>query len=71
MGKTLACRDVGVDCDTVLQGKDEAEILRKAAEHAKGCHQGVAMTPEIQTKIRAAIKDEGGSCGSPSCCGGH
>ena len=62
MGKLLKCRDVGVDCDFEVHGKDEAEILQKAAEHAKGCHQGVQMTPEVQAKIRAAIRDEGSAC---------
>ena len=67
MGKTLACKDVGVNCDVVIHGKDEADVLRQAAEHAKGCHSGVQMTPEVQAKVRAAIKeDQGGS----SCCGG-
>ena len=62
MGKVLKCRDVGVDCDFEVHGKDEAEILQKAAEHAKGCHQGVQVTPELQARIKAAIKDAGGSC---------
>ena len=62
MGKHLACRDVGVNCDFEVHGQTEEEILQKAAEHAKGCHQGVQLTPELQAKIRAAIKDEGGSC---------
>ena len=62
MGKTLACKDVGVDCDFVIKGQDEADVLRQAAEHAKGCHHNVQMTPEVQAKIRAAIKSEGGSC---------
>ncbi len=66
MGKVLKCRDVGVNCDFEVHGKDEAEIMTKAAEHAKGCHQGVQMTPALQAKIKAAIKDESGS----SCCGG-
>ena len=66
MGKTLACKDAGVDCDVVLHGKDEADILRQAAEHAKGCHNNVQMTPQLQAKLRSLIKDEGGS----SCCGG-
>lgn len=66
MGKILKCRDVGVDCDFEAKGKDEAEILRKAAEHAKGCHKGVAMTPALQAKIKGAIKEESGSC-----CSGH
>jgi predicted small metal-binding protein len=67
MGKMLACKDVGVDCDVVLKGKDEADIMRQAAEHAKGCHQGVQMTPAVQAKIRAAIKEEGGSCCGGTC----
>ena len=62
MGKVLKCKDVGVDCDFEAHGKDEAEILEKAAEHAKGCHQGVEMTPELQAKVKAAIKDEGSTC---------
>ena len=66
MGKMLACKDVGVDCDVVIHGKDEADVLRQAAEHAKGCHNNIQMTPAIQAKIRSAIKEEGGS----SCCGG-
>lgn len=67
MGKTLACKDVGVDCDFVIHGKDEGDVLRQAAEHAKGCHSGVQMTPDVQAKVRAAIKEEHGGS---SCCGG-
>ena len=68
MGKTLACKDVGVDCDFVIHGRDESDVLRQAAEHAKGCHHDVQMTPEVQTKIRAAIKEAHG--GGSGCCGG-
>lgn len=67
MGKLLRCRDVGVDCDFEAHGKDEADILRQAAEHAKGCHTGVQLTPALQAKIRAAIKDEGSSCCGGTC----
>ena len=66
MGKVLKCRDVGVDCDFEARGESVGELLQKAAEHAKGCHTGVQMTPQLQAKIMSAIKDEGGSC-----CGGH
>ena len=65
MGKLLRCRDVGVDCDEEIRGHDEAEILRKAAEHAKGCHNKVQFTPALQQKLKAAIKEDRGS----SCCG--
>ena len=68
MGKMLACKDVGVDCDFVIKGKDEADVLRQAAEHAKGCHNNIQMTPEVQAKIRAAIKSESGECCGGSSC---
>ena len=68
MGKRLACQDVGVECDFVIHGKDEADVLRQAAEHAKGCHHNVQMTPAVQTKIRAAITDEGSACCGGSSC---
>ena len=67
MGKMLRCRDVGVNCDFEARGKDEADILRQAAEHAKGCHTGTVITPELQAKIRAAIKDDSGSCCGGAC----
>ena len=67
MGKVLACKDVGVNCDFVITGKDEADVLRQAAQHAKSCHHNVEMTPEVQAKIRAAIKDEAGGCCGGSC----
>jgi predicted small metal-binding protein len=68
-GMVLKCRDVGVDCDEVIHGHNEAEIMQKAAQHAAGCHQGVQITPELQAKLKAAIKSEGqGSAGG--CCGG-
>ena len=66
--KVLKCRDVGVNCDEVIRDNSQAEILQKAAAHAKSCHQGVKLTPELQAKLMAAIKDEGH--GSSSCCGG-
>ena len=65
MGKVLKCRDAGVDCDFEAHGKDDAEIMTKAAEHAASCHQDVPITPELQAKIKAVIKDEDGEC-----CGG-
>lgn len=69
MGKTLACKDVGVDCDTVLKGHDEADILKQAAAHAASCHTGVQMTPEVISKVKAAIKEDSGCCGGHSTCG--
>jgi predicted small metal-binding protein len=33
MAKVLRCRDVGMDCDFVVQANTEEEILQHAAAH--------------------------------------
>ncbi len=62
MGKILRCRDVGVNCDTEIRGQNEQEILQKAAEHAKTCHTGVQLTPQLQAKLKTLITDDSGRC---------
>ncbi len=58
MPKVLRCRDVGMDCDFVAQGKTEEQILQKAAEHAQATHNMKEIPPELVSKVRAAIRDE-------------
>lgn len=56
--KTLNCKDAGFDCDIVIEGETEGEIMSKAGEHAMKDHnlKSEDMTPELQTKIRDQIK---------------
>ena len=58
MAKIIECDkvDPSSGCHYVARGKDEAEVLRKAAEHAKdhGIHE---VTPEMMKRVRAAIRD--------------
>ena len=56
--KTLACKDAGFDCGTVIQGETEEEIMQKAREHATAVHNlsDSDMTPELQNKIRGLIR---------------
>ena len=54
--KELRCRDVGVDCDYVMQGKTEEEIFAKASEHAKKVHHMKEIPRELMEKARAAIR---------------
>jgi predicted small metal-binding protein len=35
---TLSCRETGLDCDYVIEGKTEEEILIKGADHAIKVH---------------------------------
>lgn len=48
--------DPSLGCKEVIRGKDEAEVMTKAAEHAKQ-HGLRDVTPELQAKVRAAIHE--------------
>ena len=58
MPKTLSCRDVGMDCDFKMQGQTEDEVVRKAGEHAKSVHKMEKITPELERKVRGAVRDQ-------------
>lgn len=58
MAKVLKCGDVMPGCNTVVEGFDEAEVMRKATEHAKTVHRMAAISPDVSTKIKAAIKNK-------------
>ncbi len=52
--KSLTCREVGFDCDTVIKGNIEDEIMQKAGEHINREHniKPEDITSEMQQKIR-------------------
>ena len=56
MAKTYTCRDVGVDCDWKVGGG--AEVLRKIRDHARAVHKMDPIPPDLERKVRAAIRDE-------------
>ena len=58
MPKVLRCGDLMPGCNAVIEGKDEAEVMAKGAEHAKKAHQMASIPPEIAAKVKAAIKDK-------------
>ena len=57
MPKSLNCRDVGMNCDWRTQGQTEDEVMKKAGEHAKNVHKMNAITPDLERKVRGAIRD--------------
>ena len=59
MSKVLKCGDVNPGCDTEIRGESEHDVLRKAAEHAKKDHHMESMPPEVLSKVKSAIRDEG------------
>ena len=59
MTKVLKCGDVVPGCNVELRGNSEDEVLKKANDHAKTAHNMLNMSPEVLSKARAAIHDEG------------
>ena len=59
MTRELRCVDLMPGCDFVAQGKDDSEVMRRTAEHAKSAHRMVAISMEVERKARAAIRDAG------------
>jgi predicted small metal-binding protein len=57
MKRSLKCRDVGMDCDFQTTGKDDNEVMQKAAAHAKEKHGMASIPPDMEKKARSAIKD--------------
>jgi predicted small metal-binding protein len=58
MAKELKCGDLMPGCEAVVEGRDEAEVMAKAAEHAKSAHGLQQITPELASKVRSAIKEK-------------
>lgn len=58
MTKEVRCRDVGVDCDWVVTGETEEEIMKKAAEHAEKAHGMKEIPPELVQRVREAIRTQ-------------
>ncbi len=57
MGKKLACKDAGIECDAVIQGETEDEVMQKAAAHAAQDHGMTDIPEDAQQKMRSLIKE--------------
>ena len=56
---TISYRDAGRDCDCIIEGETEVEILKNAAEHAvkeHGYKEKDIMTPEMKNKIKSLMR---------------
>ena len=58
MAKELRCGDLMPGCETVIEGKDEAEVMAQGAEHAKAAHGLQQITAELAGKVRSAIREK-------------
>jgi predicted small metal-binding protein len=55
--KQLRCSHVGFDCQHVIQGEDEQEVMSKAADHAREAHGMTEIDEETGQKLRSSIHD--------------
>ena len=58
MAKTIHCKDVGFDCEGIVQAESEEKVLQMAAEHAKAAHGISELTDEMIEKVKSVIRDE-------------
>ena len=56
--KELRCADVGMDCDEVMRGESEDEVMQQAAMHARDVHgMSESDLQQNESAIRGAIRD--------------
>jgi len=58
MAKMIRCADLMPGCNAVVEGKDVAGVMEKAAEHAKKDHGLTNIPSEMLPKVQAAVKDK-------------
>ncbi len=54
--RELKCADAGFECDAVVSGETDEEILAQVGPHAEQVH-GVEVTPELAEQVRGKITD--------------
>ena len=57
MDKELRYRDIGIDCDLMVCGKTEDEVLTKAGQHVLAVHGIEGFSKEFYDKARSAIRE--------------
>ena len=55
--KELNCKDVGFDCEGVIKGDSEDDVMAQAAVHARDVHGLATIDDETASAIRAQIHD--------------
>lgn len=55
MSKKLNCGEP--NCDKVIEGNDEQDVLVKAAAHVKSDHNVMMVNPDMLAKMREAIRE--------------
>ncbi|WP_153397150.1 DUF1059 domain-containing protein [Ornithinicoccus halotolerans] len=58
MAKILYCRDAGFDCDAVVHGDSEQDVLDQVGPHVEQVH-GQRLDTATADQLRPLIRSEG------------
>jgi predicted small metal-binding protein len=61
MSMTIACREVGFDCDGRIEAADADAALAAAAAHVTNVHGLVDVTPDLVERVVAVMRTAEGS----------
>ena len=55
--RTLACRDLGMNCKFKVTAKNDQKIEAKIAKHLKKKHKMLEMPHDLQQRVQSMIRD--------------
>jgi predicted small metal-binding protein len=58
MTKVVNCKDLGFDCDGVIQAESTEEVLQLVAQHAKEVHGMDEVPAEVVKKVHEVMQEE-------------
>ncbi|MFB3884595.1 MAG: DUF1059 domain-containing protein [Thermodesulfobacteriota bacterium] len=53
----MNCRDTGLDCDSVICGKTDDEVITNIGQHVLATHGMEGFSKEFYNKARSAIRE--------------
>ncbi|CCJ36330.1 hypothetical protein BN140_1407 [Methanoculleus bourgensis MS2] len=54
--RTFRCKDLGLACEFEEKAEDENELMKRVEGHVQTAHQMNPELPEVQEKLREAVK---------------
>jgi predicted small metal-binding protein len=57
MTKVVHCRDIGFDCEGVIEAETEEELMKLVAEHAGTAHDMESIPAEVVLKVKAVMQE--------------
>lgn len=59
MTKVLKCSDFNPGCNFEIRGNSDDDVLKQATAHARTAHNMQNIPPDVLSKVKGMIGDEG------------